>query len=115
MKAFDILTHLVLVLVVSGVGIIAQSTPADIPAKLSIEEGLRVDNLKLRTALAQSTALYDGCRAEVGVLYDVLGRTRAQQATKDLTEAEAQLKTEIERAHPGYVFDPKTGALAKVK
>ena len=80
---------------------------------LSELETLRYENLKLKVALAQTQALSDACKAELGMLYQALGKVRADRATADLTAAERELKAEIDAAHPGFEWNPKTGALTK--
>lgn len=68
-------------------------------AKLSESEQLRHALWQTQIALEQTLSQAASCRAQL----------RSVQLTHD----EAQLKTDIEKAHGGYVFDPKTGQLAK--
>lgn len=84
-------------------------------AALSENEGLRAQLLQVRTAYAQLLSQHDACRAELGAAYDVIGRLRAPVVSKELTEAEAALKADIEKAHEGYTWNAKTGALEKSK
>lgn len=81
--------------------------------QLSDVEALKVENLKLRIALAQTQAQADSCRAELGTLYQAVGPVRAERASADLTALEQNLKATIEASHPGYEWNPKTGAFTK--
>lgn len=76
-------------------------------------ERTKLELLRVRTAYAQLVAQYDGCKAEVGAVYNTLGQLRASAATTELTAQEKALKADIEAAHAGYTFDPKSGALTK--
>ena len=100
---------LIATLVLWAVGLTAQGAAPS----LSEVEQLRVDLLQARTLLAQLQAGYDGCRAEIGTLYHQLGQVRAQVASQVLTAEEARLKADVEAAHPGYTWNPKTGAFTR--
>jgi hypothetical protein len=75
-------------------------------AKLSEVEALKVQVLQLRVQLANVQAEADACRG-------VLGQYRVAKASEDLTAEEQQLKAAIEKAHPGFEWNPRTGALVK--
>jgi hypothetical protein len=81
--------------------------------QLTAMEQLKLENLQLKTVLAQTIAGSDRCHAQIGQLYDLLGATRAKDASATLTALEATLKTEIEAQHPGFTFDPKAGTLTR--
>lgn len=68
-------------------------------AQLSDVEQLRHRLLLTETALENALSQTASCRAQLRSI--------------QLTSAEATLKTEIEKQHGGYLFDPKTGTLTK--
>lgn len=80
---------------------------------LSDLERAKLELLQARIALAQLQAQFDACKAEVGATYNALGALRAQTASQTLTAAEQDLKAFVERNHPGYTWDPKTGIFTK--
>jgi hypothetical protein len=73
-------------------------------------EQLRVAVLKLQIEKATLQAQLDSCKAEVGSVYQALGTLRAEKASRELTTAETDLKAQIESGHPGFTWNPKTGA-----
>jgi hypothetical protein len=71
-----------------------------------------------RTAYAQLLAQFDQCKAEQGQAFATSSgscapKLRADRASTELTSLEQELKASIERGHPGYTWDPKTGAFTK--
>jgi hypothetical protein len=82
------------------------------PALTELEDAQRA-LLQARTAYAQLLAQFDQCKAEQGQAFAVLGKLRADRASTELTSLEQELKASIERGHPGYTWDPKTGAFTK--
>lgn len=44
-----------------------------------------------------------------------LGRLQAEISSSQLTQEESDLKAKIERRHPGYTWDPKTGAFTMIR
>lgn len=106
----------VLAVLISAIigGVTVASGQSDGPSLTALEQA-RFENHRLRVALATSQAQADGCRAELGAAYQALGQLRAAAASRELTAAEAALKAEIEAAHPGFTWDPKTGRFAPQK
>jgi uncharacterized protein YvpB len=92
----------------ASVVVFGQSAPA-----LTELEQTKVELLQVRTAYAQLLSQYDGCKAEVGAVYNTLGKLRADLASKELTAEEARVKAEIERGHDGWDWNSKTGAFTK--
>ena len=92
------------VLAGSVAALAAQAPPLAVtaPALTEIEQAYRTI-LQLRIALATVQAEADACRAQLGPL-------RAEAASRELSQDEANLRALIERGHPGYTWDPKTGA-----
>ncbi len=78
--------------------------------ELSEIERTKVELLRVRGEYAKLLAQYDGCKAEVGAAFNALGRLRAAAASTELTAEEASLKATVEAGHPGFEWNPKTGA-----
>lgn len=95
----------------AGTALLAQGGGAE----LSELERTRLELLRVRTAYAQVLTQFDACKSEQATLYDALGKAHAAQASEALTAQEASLKADVEAAHPGYTFNPKTGTLTPVK
>lgn len=72
---------------------------------LTVEEDLRWQVLQLRVQLETAIAQGQACQGQ-------LGQWRAQAMSGRLTADEAALKGAVEAAHPGTVWDPKTGAFS---
>lgn len=104
-------TAIVTLLLVAFATVRAVGQPAA-PTLTTLEKA-RADLLQVRTAYAQVLAQYDGCRAELGTVYNALGPFRAREASTTLSADEMALRVDIETAHPGYTWDPKTGTLTK--
>jgi len=68
-------------------------------ARLSEIDKLRFRLHQTEIALEQSIAQAGGCRAQLREL--------------QLTADQLSLKSDIEKRHPGYAFDPRTGVLSK--
>lgn len=81
--------------------------------QLSEVERLRAELLRVKTAYAQAVAQHDACKAELGATYNTLGQLRADANSVQLSTEEQQLKASVDAAHPGFNWDPKTGAFAK--
>lgn len=82
---------------------------------LSEVEKLKIELLQVRTAYAQLLAQHDGCKAELGATFNVLGRLRADAGSAQLTAEEATLKAAIEQNHTGFDWSPKTGLFTPKK
>jgi hypothetical protein len=82
------------------------------PALTELEETQRA-LLQARTAYAQLLAQFDQCKAEQGQAFAILGTLRADRASHELSTLEQELRQRIELGHPGYTWDPKTGAFTK--
>lgn len=94
--------HTLLLIVAFGTCVLlAQGSPAD---RLTTEEDLRWQVLRLREAVERAEARANACQGE-------LGQWRADRASDVLTAEEAALKAKIEAAH-GQSWDPKTGAFS---
>lgn len=106
------------ILIVAGFGSLVLATSLALAQKpdtpeLTELEQTKLELLRVRTAYAQVVAQFDGCKAEVGAVYNTLGQLRASAATSELTAQEKKLKADVETAHVGYLWDPKTGAFTK--
>jgi hypothetical protein len=87
-------------------GPVVASVKPEAPQALTELEQAWLIILQLRTAYATLLSETDACRAQIGPL-------RARAASEALTQDEAGLKAKIEAGHPGYTWDPKTGAFTK--
>lgn len=79
--------------------------PQQAPTLTDVER-LTLENLNLQTQLAEVLRLNAACQAE-------LGPVRAQVHQSGLEQARAQFIADLEKAHPGYTLDVKTGQLVK--
>lgn len=100
------------VIVAIVLGALAATHAQDAPSLTELER-VKLELLQVRTAYAQVVAQFDGCKAEVGSVYQQLGQLRASAATTELTAQERKLKADVEAGHPGYMWDPKTAAFTK--
>ena len=80
-------------------GAIAQ-TPA--PALSELERAL-IENVNLLAELRKAQLEADLCRAQ-------LAQPRADATAQQVKQAFDALKSRIEAAHPGFTWDPSTGA-----
>lgn len=76
------------------------------PPQLSELEQLKIQVLQLKIQVANIQAEADACRG-------LLGQYRVAKASTDLSAEELALKKAIETAHPGFTWDPRTGALVE--
>lgn len=87
-----------------GLDAIAQ-TPT---AQLTREEQLDQRVFQLELALETATKETNDCRG-------ALGPYRASVRGQELASEELALKARIDRAHPGFSYDPRTGQFTKVE
>jgi hypothetical protein len=80
---------------------------------LSELEQLRVTLLTTRAQLAQTVADLRATQQALGACYGALGPVAAKADSDRLTEEQSALIADIEKAHPGYMFNAKTGTLMK--
>lgn len=71
--------------------------------QLSELERLKIENLNLKIQLSQASAKAEQFEGD-------LAMCQLAASAPDVTKAAGQLVAEIEAAHPGYTFDPQSGA-----
>lgn len=82
-------------------------------AQYSEIEQLRLDNLSLKQQLGRAIAERHAAETRVGQCYAELGPLAARANDENFARAVDRVKAEIEKAHPGYVFDVATATLKK--
>ena len=98
--ALRVLAPLVLVALGAVTGLVGAQAPA--APVLSPLEQLRVENLNLRHELRKALLEADGCRG-------ALAQPRADSQQREIDAGIAGLKADVERAHPGFTWNPATG------
>lgn len=95
-----------LMLAACAASLVRAQAPAGVLAMdaLSDVDKLRIENANLYDLLATYVEEADTCRGQ-------LAKPRAEANRGAAGERRAKLKAEIEHAHPGFSWDPATGAL----
>lgn len=73
-------------------------------SQLTENESLKAANLQLQSELADALSSKSICEGQ-------LGQYRSRVHQEVLVEQRGKLKADIEKAHPGFDYDPSTGAL----
>lgn len=98
--------RLILILALALTPALHAQQPAPDAPKLTTEEDLRWQILQLETQLETAISQVNACQGQ-------LGQWRAKAQSLQLSADEQVLKKFIEERHPGYDWDPKTGAFSK--
>lgn len=95
--------HVTVLTIALVVSVLFTVAIAQSPALTEVEN-LRIENLQLKAQITRTISEADACRAELAPL-------RARNNGDALQTELETLKTDIERAHPGFAFNIKTGKL----
>lgn len=90
----------------------AASLAAQSPA-LSECERAKVDIIALQDQLRELRKHNADLMAEIGRLHQAIGPLQDEKTRQAIQRSLAELKAEIERAHPGYAWEPATGLVRK--
>lgn len=82
---------------------------------LSPMEQLKLDNLGLKAQLTDTLKLVAELKGSVGACELALGSYRHTQNTGALSSEEKALKAEVDAAHPGFTWDPRSGVFTPTK
>lgn len=75
---------------------------------LSEAEKLKIENLNLKLQLAQTMVKLEQLEAD-------LASCQVKLSIPEFDKAAQELVGEIEKAHPGYIFDPQSGSFLPKK
>lgn len=80
---------------------------------LTAAEKKDIELLTLKASLASAYRQVADLQASLGACQAQLGPVQFEQNRQALTAEQAALKDAIEKARPGYTWDPQSGAFAK--
>lgn len=92
------------------IGLLLVATTVSAQAPLTDLERKDIEILTLKAQLAAAYKRLSDVQAELGTCAAVAGPAQFEQNKQTLSDEQAALKDRIEKARPGYTWDPQTGA-----
>lgn len=83
------------------------------PAPLTAVEQKDIEILTLKAQLASAYKKIADIASDVGQCHAALGPLQFEQNRQALTQEQTAIKDAIEKARPGYTWNPDTGAFTK--